>query len=135
MARKNNLSNFQETIADPESRMALKEEYLNNMIESFNSQDSQLTGIVLFAEQKTTESSEVVTAIRVRAKGVHDKYLPDPIDVAKDKETNTNKFINSCLECHPVVFPQNPKKKNGVIIGKTILIKNVKIFSSGYDIS
>ena len=106
MARKNNLSNFQETIADPESRMALKEEYLNNMIESFNSQNSQLTGIVLFAEQKTTESSEVVTAIRVRAKGVHDKYLPDPIDVAKDKETNTNKFINSCLECHPVVFPQ-----------------------------
>ena len=106
MARKNNLSNFQETIADPESRMALKEEYLNNMIESFNSQDSQLTGIVLYAEQKTTESSEVVTAIRVRAKGIHDKYLPDPIAVAEDKETNTNKFINSCLECHPVVFPQ-----------------------------
>ena len=93
MARKNNLSNFQETIADPESRMALKEEYLNNMIESFNSQDSQLTGIVLYAEQKTTESSEVVTAIRVRAKGIHDKYLPDPIAVAEDKETNTNKFI------------------------------------------
>jgi len=106
MARKNNLSNFQETIADPESRMALKEEYLNNMIESFNTQESQITGIVLYAEQNTTESSEVVTAIRVRAKGIHDKFLPDPIEVAKNKETNTNKFINSCLECHPVVFPQ-----------------------------
>ena len=67
---------------------------------------SQITGIVLYAEQKTTDSSEAVTVIRVRARGIHDKFLPDPIDVAKDKQTNTNKFINSCLECHPVVFPQ-----------------------------
>ena len=106
MALRNNLSNFQETIADPESRMALKEEYLNNLIESFNTPISQITGIVLYAEEKTTESSEIVTAIRVRAKGIHDKFLPDPIAVAKDKSTNTNKFINSCLECHPVVFPE-----------------------------
>jgi len=102
----NNLSNFQETVADPESRMALKEEYLNNIIESFNTPIFQITGIVLYAEQKTTESSELVTSIRVRAKGIHDRFLPDPIEVAKDNQTNTNKFINSCLECHPVVFPQ-----------------------------
>ena len=43
MPLRNNLSNFQETLADAESRMALKEEYLNNLIESFNNPLSQIT--------------------------------------------------------------------------------------------
>lgn len=105
MPLRNNLSNFQETLADPESRLALQQEYLNNIIESFNTPVSQITGVVLYAEQKTTEEGTNVTAVRIRAEGIHDKYLPDPTQMAKESCSSSNKIINTCLEAHPVVFP------------------------------
>ena len=101
-----NLSNFQEHIADPSNRLALQQEYLNNMIESMNSSRKIVRGTVVYAENQTPGADgNLVTAIRIRAKGLHNSFIPDIPDLIKDDKV-TNRVINTCMECHPVVYPK-----------------------------
>jgi hypothetical protein len=101
-----NLSNFQEAIADPFNRLALQHENLNNIIESMNSSRKIVRGTVVYADSQTPDSGgNLVTAIRVRAKGLHNSFIPDIPDLIKNDKVS-NRIINTCMECHPVIYPK-----------------------------
>jgi hypothetical protein len=101
-----NLSNFQEAIADPFNRLALQHENLNNIIESMNSSRKIVRGTVVYADSQTPDAGgNLVTAIRVRAKGLHNSFVPDIPDLIKNDKVS-NRIINTCMECHPVIYPK-----------------------------
>ena len=102
-----NLSNFQEHLADPFNRLALQHENLNNIIESMNSSRKVVRGTVVYADGQTPDAGgNLVTAIRIRAKGLHNSFIPNIPDLIKNDKVS-NRIINTCMECHPVVYPNN----------------------------
>ena len=101
-----NLSNFQEHLADPFNRLALQHENLNNIIESMNSSRKVVRGTVVYADGQTPDAGgNLVTAIRIRAKGLHNSFIPNIPDLIKNDKVS-NRIINTCMECHPVVYPK-----------------------------
>lgn len=101
-----NLTNYQDSLASPESRQALQQEYLNRIIESFGQKKPITQGIVVYADNNAiTSNGKKVTSIRIRAKGLQDSFIPD-IPSLFESDKPTNRMINTCLECHPVIYPK-----------------------------
>mgnify|MGYP003134426071 FL=1 len=107
MTKRRNLSSMQSTIADPESKLALENERINNLLERPDFVRVSFQGIVLYANNTVVDAKgTLATAVRVRVEGLTDRSIPDPATAGREACSSTNRFINQCLEAHPIAYPR-----------------------------
>lgn len=107
MTKRRNLSSMQSTIADPESKLALENERMNNLLERPNFTPASYQGIVLYANNIAVDAKgTLATAVRIRVEGLTDRSIPDPVTAGREACSGTNRFINQCLEAHPIAYPR-----------------------------
>jgi hypothetical protein len=114
-----NISSLVDFVVDPVSRHLTKMDLFQELIEQIIISDvesgKQRIGIVVSDGSQTTDNTvaiesdsadpEIYLSARIRIVGLHDRIIPDPLALSKQKKTYRS--INQAIECHPVLFSKD----------------------------